>query len=82
MTITAQLLNLNSTLDYPMFWKFIHMKDIELYRPKFVLYEDDTHIILCLLIYFLQDRSLAETYNIDLRKGIMLAGSVGFGKQL
>jgi energy-coupling factor transporter ATP-binding protein EcfA2 len=80
MTIPSQLLSLHSSLDYPMFWKFIHIKGIELYGPKFVLYEEDTHVILRLLIYFLQDRSLAEAHNIDLRKGIMLAGPVGCGK--
>ncbi len=80
MTIPSQLLNLPSSIDYPLYWKFIHIKGIELYGPKFVLHEEDTQVLLRLLIYFLQDKTLAETHHIDLRKGIMLAGPVGCGK--
>jgi DNA replication protein DnaC len=58
----------------------LEKKGKDIFGSKFRLYEEDAIIILQLLIYFLQDVPLAKKCNIDLRKGIILAGPVGCGK--
>lgn len=66
--------------DYTTFYKFIHVKGIELYGPDFILFEEDAPVIAKLLIYFLQDQKMCGFNNISLQKGIMLTGPVGCGK--
>jgi energy-coupling factor transporter ATP-binding protein EcfA2 len=80
ISIPQQVKTIHSHYDYAMIWKFIHAKGIEIYGPKFILHEKDGPIITKLMVYFLQDKTLAKQLEIDLYKGIMLTGPVGCGK--
>ena len=59
---------------------FIQSKGIELFGKKFLLLDSDSLITLKLSIYFLKDEVLAEKYQVDRFKGIMLSGPVVCGK--
>ncbi len=50
------------------------------YGEKFTLWKEDYHAIRKLLIYFCGDYALASKNSIDLKKGVILSGSVGCGK--
>ena len=79
-SLMQQIKTTQSLYDYPMVIAFIQSKGIELFGKKFLLLDSDSMIILKLSIYFLKDEVLAETYQVDLFKGIMLSGPVGCGK--
>jgi len=69
-----------SLYDYTEVLTFIQCKGRELFGKKFLLLESDSLIVLKLSIYFLNDEALADIYQVDLSKGIMLSGPVGCGK--
>lgn len=59
---------------------FFTQKGQDIYNPEFNIYPEDYEILCILLAYFTGDEATAETYNISLRKGILLTGPVGCGK--
>lgn len=71
---------MSSTFDFTKCLAFIEATGQKLYHPGFVVIPDDYEIIYKLLVYFLNDISEAEKYNLSLRKGILLSGPVGCGK--
>ena len=79
-SLMQQIKTTQSLYDYTVVIAFIKSKGIELFGKKFLLLDADSLIILKLSIYFLKDEVLAETYQVDLFKGIMLSGPVGCGK--
>ncbi|MBS1567004.1 MAG: ATPase, partial [Bacteroidetes bacterium] len=66
--------------DYPGCWQFIDVKGKALYGPKFRLYPEDAEVVARLMVWALRDSEGAQRLNLNLRKGIMLAGPVGTGK--
>jgi len=52
----------------------------QLYGPKFRIFEEDRAPIMKLMCWFLRDDAVAQVEDIDLDKGILLAGPVGCGK--
>lgn len=59
---------------------WMEKKGIELYGEHFKILEVDYPVIYKLIAYFLKDESTCFQYNLDLSKGILLAGPVGCGK--
>lgn len=55
-------------------------KGQELYGSNFRIMESDHPVIYRLIAYFLKDEQTAFRYNLNLNKGVMLAGPVGCGK--
>ena len=71
---------MNASFDFTKYLSFIETKGKELFNPNFKVHAEDYEIIFQLLVYFLQDTSNAQKYNISFRKGILLSGPVGCGK--
>lgn len=61
-------------------FEMIESQGKECYGEKFSLLEEDVELLRKLLIYFFSDWELTKRNNIDLKKGVMLAGPVGSGK--
>lgn len=61
-----------------MLW--IEKKGQELYGSNFRIMVSDHRVIYRLIAYFLKDEQTAFRYNLNLNKGVMLAGPVGCGK--
>jgi hypothetical protein len=55
-------------------------KGKECFGYKFFLWKEDYYLLKKLLIYFFSDQQLADSNNLDLKKGIILSGPVGCGK--
>jgi DNA replication protein DnaC len=59
---------------------FLQNKGKQVFGQHFTVNADDYEILYKLLIYFAEDEQQAQTWNINLRKGILLTGPVGCGK--
>jgi energy-coupling factor transporter ATP-binding protein EcfA2 len=71
---------LNKKYNYGEIIAWIEQKGLELFGPHFKILQSDLPILYPLIAYFLKDEQSAFQYNIDLNKGILLAGPVGCGK--
>lgn len=71
---------IKSHYNYEEVVDWIERKGIELYGQRFQIIENDLPVIYKLIAYFLKDEQAAFQHNIDLQKGILLAGPVGCGK--
>ena len=58
----------------------LDQKGKEMYGPKFRIHPEDYEIIFKLIVYMTKDIPNAKRYEVDLHKGILLAGPVGCGK--
>ncbi|MGJ1321524.1 ATPase [Sphingobacterium faecium] len=79
-SVPPQTKTISNHYDYNKVFQFLENKGQELYGPKFHLHEKDIPIIYKLAAYFLQDESICQAHDIDLKKGIMLTGPIGCGK--
>lgn len=50
------------------------------YGDHFTIRKEDKPILYQLLCYFFKDEPVAEKFNINLKKGILLCGPIGVGK--
>jgi energy-coupling factor transporter ATP-binding protein EcfA2 len=60
--------------------KWLENKGIETYGNHFKIHQEDFEILFKLIAYFLMDENTCAMHNINLNKGIMLAGPIGCGK--
>jgi energy-coupling factor transporter ATP-binding protein EcfA2 len=74
------LSEINSKYNYPHVLQWLENKGQEIYGPQFKISANDQPIILKLMAYFLNDESTCLQLDIDLNKGILLAGPIGCGK--
>lgn len=68
------------TYSYPEVTQWLEKKGTELYGINFKILESDHTVIFKLIAYFLKDEVSCYQWDIDLRKGILLAGPIGSGK--
>ncbi len=66
--------------NYPEIIKWLEGKGKQQFGKKFKISEHDHPTLQLLLIYFLNDEPMAIKFNVDLSKGILLAGPIGSGK--
>ena len=66
--------------NYPEILLWLEQKGKQQFGENFKFWEEDKPIINTLLIYFLNDTTMAKTNKIDLTKGILVSGPVGCGK--
>ena len=66
--------------NYPEVIKWLEGKGKQQFGRKFKISDQDHTTVQLLLIYFLNDELMAIKFNIDLSKGILLAGPIGSGK--
>ena len=59
---------------------FLEKRGKELYGERFKIMENDYEIVFKLLVYFIGDKQIAASLNLDLNKGILLTGPIGCGK--
>jgi energy-coupling factor transporter ATP-binding protein EcfA2 len=71
---------IQSHYNYEDVCNWIEKKGHELYGKHFQIIENDLPVIYKLIAYFLKDEQAAFQHNLDLDKGILLAGPVGCGK--
>ena len=68
------------TYSYPEVTQWLEKNGTELYGINFKILESDHTVIFKLIAYFLKDEVSCYQWDIDLRKGILLAGPIGSGK--
>ena len=73
-------LNIKPTYNYEEVTTWLETKGIQLFGTSFKILETDYTIIYKLIAYFLKDEVSCYQWDIDLRKGILLAGPIGSGK--
>lgn len=71
---------MNEQYNYHEVIKWLEGKGKNHFGAKFKICKQDFATLHLLLIYFLNDEPMAKRYEIDLSKGILLAGPVGSGK--
>lgn len=71
---------MNSQYNYPEMITWLEQKGKKEFNEQFHFLEQDIPNITKLICYFLDDEITAAKYQIDLSKGILLAGPVGCGK--
>jgi len=71
---------MNLEYNYPEILAWLEQKGKQDYGEKFHFKQQDTHNIVKLIAYFLNDEIKTKQYGIDLSKGILLSGPVGCGK--
>jgi DNA replication protein DnaC len=71
---------MNSKYNYPEMMAWLEQKGKLQFGEKFHFREADVVNIQKLICYFLKDEVMAVNFNLDLSKGILLSGPVGFGK--
>jgi len=54
-----------ASFDFTKCLTFLEQKGKELYNPSFKILPEDYELIFKLLVYFLQDKTNAEKYNIS-----------------
>ena len=59
---------------------WLEKKGMELYGNHFKILETDYPIVYKLIAYFLKDEPTCFQYNLNLNKGLLLAGPIGSGK--
>lgn len=69
-----------SQYNYPEIIAWLQSKGMELFGNKFTISPADHLWIHQLVAYFLRDEKACLQNNIDLEKGILLAGPIGCGK--
>lgn len=74
------MVEIKSHYDYRDVIAWIENKGQQLYGARFRIIESDHAVIYRLISYFLRDEQTAFQFNIDLDKGVLLAGPVGCGK--
>lgn len=79
-SIPQQEKTIQSLYSYEDIVLWIEKKGQELYGSNFRIMESDHPVIYRLIAYFLKDEQTAFRYNLNLNKGVMLAGPVGCGK--
>ena len=72
--------DIKSHYTYPEVIIWLQTKGVYLYGASFKILEIDHSIIIKLIAYFLKDEVQCHQWNIDLSKGILLAGPIGSGK--
>ena len=72
--------DIKSHYTYPEVINWLQTKGVYLYGASFKILEIDHSIIIKLIAYFLKDEVQCHQWNIDLSKGILLAGPIGSGK--
>lgn len=65
---------------YALALKSLEKKGFEIFGDKFRIGEEDKLILYKLISYSLKDEFVANSFGLDLRKGIMLTGPIGCGK--
>src|ERR1035437_4466266 len=78
--IPAMIKTIPSPYDYSAIWTHLEAKGKQIFGRSFSLYHDDAEVVLKLIIWAIKDEELAVLHNINLDKGILLAGPVGCGK--
>ncbi|OYX81897.1 MAG: ATPase [Flavobacteriales bacterium 32-34-25] len=71
---------MNSKYNYPEIMAWVEQKGKIQFGEKFYFREADVVNIQKLICYFLKDEVMANQFNLDLSKGILLCGPVGCGK--
>lgn len=71
---------MNSQYNYPEIIAWLENKGKLQFGEKFHFREADVVNIQKLICYFLKDEVMANHFNLDLSKGILLSGPVGCGK--
>lgn len=71
---------IKSHYSYTDILNWLQTKGVQLYGNHFKIIETDYQVIYKLIAYFLKDEPSCHQYNIDLTKGILLAGPIGSGK--
>lgn len=71
---------MNSKHNYPEILSWLEQKGKLQFGEKFHFHDVDLINIQKLICYFLKDEVMANHFNIDLSKGILLCGPVGCGK--
>ena len=72
--------DIKSHYTYPEVINWLQTKGVYLYGASFKILESDHTVIFKLIAYFLKDEVQCHQWNIDLSKGILLAGPIGSGK--
>ena len=73
-------LNIKPTYNYEEVTTWLETKGIQLFGTSFKILETDYTIIYKLIAYFLKDEASCHQWDINLQKGILLAGPIGSGK--
>lgn len=71
---------IRSLYDYKDTLRQLQQKGQELFGSHFRLLKEDLPVIVPILSWMLRDEEVAAQYQIDLKKGIFLAGPIGSGK--
>lgn len=71
---------LKSHYNYQEVIAWLQTKGQEIFGSHFKILKEDYPIVYKLIAYFLKDEQACYHFNIDLNKGILLAGPVGCGK--
>ena len=66
--------------DYHELLQMVVQQGKTLYGPHFAIEDIDRPVVLKLLAYFLRDEQVAANDGIDLNKGILLTGRIGWVK--
>jgi DNA replication protein DnaC len=72
--------NIKTHYNYQEVIIWLERKGLELYGNHFKILETDYQIVYKLIAYFLKDEPSCFQYNMDLNKGLLLAGPIGCGK--
>ena len=71
---------IKSHYSYSDVLSWLQTKGVQLYGNQFKILETDYQVIHKLIAYFLKDEPSCHQYNLDVTKGILLAGPIGSGK--
>lgn len=74
ISITTSLFN------YKEIVPILAAKGRQLFGAHFRIYPEDLKVIISVIAWMLNDEEVSRQFEIDLRKGIFLVGSVGTGK--
>lgn len=74
ISITTSLFNYKEILPT------LAAKGRQLFGAHFRIYPEDLNVIIPIIAWMLRDEEVAKQFEIDLRKGIFLKGSLGTGK--
>lgn len=78
--LSEKVIEIHSKHDYENALLWLEKWGKKQYGDHFIIHEEDKAILLKLLCYFLKDEPVAEQFNINLNKGILLCGPIGVGK--
>jgi DNA replication protein DnaC len=66
--------------DFSLCRKWLEEVGRQQYGEHFRLYPEDYRVIYSLIVYAIEDKPESARRNLDLKKGILLAGPIGAGK--